>query len=62
MQEAPVGRLEPTNYSYRIIREILFIDTYWIPDKFFLCLLADAKFSGMTGKWGSSINKKKKHY
>jgi len=32
----------------RVIRKILFIDTYWIPDKFLLRLLADAKFSGMT--------------
>jgi hypothetical protein len=26
----------------------LLIDTHWIPDKFLLRLLADAKFSGMT--------------
>jgi hypothetical protein len=49
-QETPVWRLEPTNYSYKAMREILLIEIYWIPDKFLFRLSADTKFSGMTGE------------
>jgi len=35
-------------FTYKILRKLLFIDTYWILDKFLFQLLM-VKFSGMTG-------------